>query len=143
MLYKRIVTAFFIFFMLLSIIQFTVPHIIGFDGYFNIKAADIIKKEGLIKEFPWAEHTILAENYADVQFFFKILLISFTFFDLEFGAKIASILFAAACFSVFYFFLLKNDIKYAFFWALLYLFSSANLMYRFMETRQLPLAIAL
>jgi len=143
MLYKRIVTAFFIFFMLLSIIQFTVPHIIGFDGYFNIKAADIIKKEGLIKEFPWAGHTILAESYSDTQFLFRVFLIPFTFFDLEFGAKIASILFAAICFTVFYFFLLKNDIKYAFFWALLYLFSSANLMYRFMETRQLPLAIAL
>ena len=140
---KKIIIAFALFLMLFSIIQFTVPAIIGFDGYFNIKAADIIKKEGLIKEFPWAEHTILAENYADVQFFFKILLISFTFFDLEFGAKIASILFAAACFSVFYWFLLKNKIKNAFFWTLLYLFSSANLMYRFMEARQLPPAIAM
>ena len=143
MLNKKILIAFILFLMLFSIMQFTVPNIIGFDGYFNIKAADIIKKEGLIREFPWAEHTILAEDYADVQFLFKILLISFTFFNLEFGAKIASILFAAACFSVFYWFLLENKIKHAFFWTALYLFSSANLMYRFMEARQLPLAISM
>jgi len=123
--------------------QFTAPNIIGFDGYYHIKAADIIKKQGFIKEFPWAKHTILSDSYADIQILFRILLIPFTFLPLIFGAKLASILFSTAAFIVFYWFLDKNKIKYPFFWSLLYLFTSANLMNRFLLPRQMPLVIAL
>jgi len=123
--------------------QFTVPNIIGFDGYYHIKTADIIKQEGFIEEFPWAKHTILSDNYADIQILFRLLLIPFTFFDLNFGAKVASVLFSAIAFIVFYWFLTQNKIKYAFFWSLLYLFTSAHLMNRFLLPRQMPLVIAL
>ena len=122
--------------------QFTVPNIIGFDGYYHIKTADIIKKEGFIREFPWAEHTILSENYADIQVLFRIFLIPFTFFSLSFGAKIASVLFAAACFIIFYWFLTENKIRYPFFWSLLYLFTAESLMYRFLLAREMPIAIS-
>jgi|TARA_B100002003_G_C14147363_1_gene551785 MFS family permease len=139
---KKIVLAFVVFLIIFSILQFTVPNIIGFDGYFNIKAADVIKEEGLIREFKWTEHSILSNEYADLQFLFKILLIPFTFFSLGFGAKIASIIFAALSFTVFYWFLDKNNIKYPLYWAFLYLFSSIWLIDRFLLTRPLPLAIA-
>ncbi len=129
--------------ILLSIMQFTVPNIIGFDGYYHIKATNIMKNEGFIKEFPWAKHTILSDNYADIQLLFRFLLIPFTFFGLNLGAKLASVLFAAIAFTVFYWFLAQNKIKYPFFWTLLYLFTSEFLMYRFMLPRQMPLVIAL
>ena len=123
--------------------QSTVPNIIGFDGYYHIKSADIIKEEGFVKEFPWAKHTILSENYADIQILFRILLIPFTFFGLTLGAKLASILFSAIAFIIFYWFLNKNRIRYPFFWSLLYLFTSSALMFRFLLPRQMPLVIAL
>jgi len=120
-----------------------VPNIIGFDGYYHIKVADIIKEQGFIDEFPWAKHTILSNNYADIQILFRIILIPFTFFGLESGAKIASIIFAAIAFIIFYWFLTENKIKYPFFWTLLYLFTAESLMYRFLLPRQMPLVIAL
>tara|TARA_Y100000310_G_scaffold241784_1_gene245886 strand:- start:50804 stop:52183 length:1380 start_codon:yes stop_codon:yes gene_type:complete len=123
--------------------QSTIPNIIGFDGYYHIKSADIIKEEGFVKEFPWAKHTILSENYADIQILFRILLIPFTFFGLTLGAKLASILFSAIAFIIFYWFLNKNRIRYPFFWSLLYLFTSSALMFRFLLPRQMPLVIAL
>ncbi len=141
--YKKLILVFFVFIIILSVMQFTVPNIIGFDGYLHIKAADIIKQRGFIEEFPWAKHTILSDNYADIQLLFRVLLIPFTFFGLEFGAKMAAILFGAVCFTVFYWFLTENKIKYAFFWAMLYLFTAESLMYRFMLPRQMPLVIAL
>jgi len=141
--YKNLFLVFIIFLIILSIMQFTVPHIIGFDGYSHIKTADIMKKEGFFKEFPWATHTILTNNYADIQVLFRLLLIPFTFLGLELGAKIASIIFSAAAFTVFYWFLIENRIKYAFFWSLLYLFTAASLMQRFLLPRQMPLVIAL
>jgi hypothetical protein len=143
MLSRRLIAVSILFLVILGIMQFTVPNIIGFDGYYHIKAADIVKKQGFIKEFPWAKHTILSDNYADIQILFRILLIPFTFFDLNFGAKIASVIFSAAAFIIFYWFLDKNKIKYPFFWSLLYLFTSESLMYRFMLPRQMPLVIAL
>ena len=139
----RIAIIFVIFFILLSMMQFIVPNIIGFDGYWHIKSAELIKQQGFIKEFPWATHTILANNFADIQVLYRILLIPFTFLGLELGAKIASILFSALTFTVFFWFLNENRIKYAFFWTLLYLFTSVSLMQRFLLPRQMPLIIAL
>ena len=140
---KKIILVFFVFLVILAIMQFTVQQIVGFDGYLYIKTADIIKQEGFIKEFPWAENTILADNYADNHMLFRVLLIPFTFFGLELGAKLASVFFGAICFTVFYWFLIENKIKFAFFWSLAYLFTAESLMYRFLLTREMPLAIAL
>ncbi len=139
----RIIFTFIAFLIIFSIMQSTIPNIIGFDGYYHIKSADIIKEEGFVKEFPWAKHTILSENYADIQILFRILLIPFTFFGLTLGAKLASILFSAIAFIIFYWFLNKNRIRYPFFWSLLYLFTSSALMFRFLLPRQMPLVIAL
>ena len=140
---KKALLVFIAFITILAIMQFTVPNVIGFDGYYHIKAADIIKKEGFIKEFPWAKYTILSENYADIQLLFRIFLIPFTLLGLNLGAKIASVVFAAIAFTIFCWFLAQNKIKYPFFWPLLYLFTSEFLMYRFMLPRQMPLVITL
>ena len=37
---NKIIIASVIFLVLFSVMQFTVPHIIGYDGYFNIKSAE-------------------------------------------------------------------------------------------------------
>ncbi len=140
---KKIAYAFFLFLILFGIMQFTVPNIIGFDGHFHIKIADLIKEKGFFKEFPYTQNSILSERYADIQVLFRIILIPFTYLGLNFGAKIAAIIFASICFTVFYWFLAENKISYAFYWTLLYLFSSVALMQRFLLTRQMPLAIAL
>ncbi len=139
----RIAAVFLLFALLLSLMQFTVPNIIGFDGYYNIKAAEIIKENGFVKEGIAPENTILNKNYADIQLLFRILLIPFTFLGLELGAKIAAVLFAATAFAVFFWFLAENRVRYAFFWSLLYLFTSEALMYRLMLPRQMPLVISL
>jgi len=140
---NKIIFVSLIFLVILSLIQYIIPNIVGFDGYYHIKTADIIKKEGFIKEFPWAKHTIFANNYADIQILFRILHIPFTFLGLELGAKIASIIFGTSAFVIFFWFLRDNKIRYPLFWTLLYLFTSANLMNRFLLPRQMPLVIAL
>src|SRR3989338_7747866 len=113
---KNIIIASTIFLLIFSIMQFIVPDLIGFDSYYHIKAADIIKKQGFVKEFPWAAHTILSDNYADIQVLFRILLIHFTFFGLALGAKLSSVIFSAICLAIFYWFLIENKIKHPFFW---------------------------
>ena len=141
---KKIALAFAIFLVIFSIAQFMSPYIIGFDGYYHIKAAEIVKEKGLIKEFPWAKYTVLSESYADIQFLFRLLQIPFiAFFGLNLGAKISAALFAAVAFALFYWFLRSSKIKFPLFWSLLYAFASVELMYRFLLGRQMPLAISI
>lgn len=140
---KKIILVFLVFILIFSIMQFIVPQIIGFDGYIHIKAADIIKKEGVIKNFKWTKESILSQNFADTHLLFRIILIPFTFFGLNSGAKIASILFGATCLTVFYWFLCENKIRYAFFWTILYLFSTESLMYRFLLPRQMTIFVTI
>lgn len=141
---KKTSLAFAVFLLIFTIAQFMSPYIIGFDGYYHIKAAEIVKENGLLKEFPWAKYTILSENYADIQFLFRLLQMPFiAFFGLSLGAKISAALFAALAFTIFYWFLYNSKIKFPLFWTLIYAFASAELMYRFLLGRQMPLAISL
>lgn len=141
---KNTALAFALFLIIFSIAHFSYPYLIGFDSYYHAKAAEIIKENGLVKEFPWAKYTILSENYADIQFLFRLLLVPFiALFGLVLGAKVSSIIFASLAMAAFYWLLEKNNIKFPLFWPLLYFFTSAELMYRFLLGRQMPLAIAL
>ena len=138
---KGIFLVFILFLSIISIMQFRVAEIIGYDGWLHIKMAEIINEKGFIKEFPYTTESILRTNYADLQLLFRVLLIPFTYFGLILGAKIASILFASLCFTFFYWYLKKNSINYPLFWSSLYAVSSIDLMYRFLEPRAMPLAI--
>ena len=138
---KGLFLVFILFLVVISFMQFRVNEIIGFDGWMNIKMADIIKEEGFIQEFPYTTESILSTSYADLQLLFRIILVPFTFFGLMLGAKIASILFSTLAFTFFYWYLKKNNINYALFWVSLYAVSSVNLMYRFLLPKQMPLAI--
>jgi hypothetical protein len=126
---------------MISIMQFTVPEIIGYDGWLHIKSADLIRNNGFTKQFPYTTESILSQNYADTQFLFRVLLIPFTWLGLINGAKLASILFATLAFTFFYWYLKKNSINYPLFWTTIYAISSVNLMYRFLLPRAMPLAI--
>ncbi len=138
---KSILLVFLLFLIIISIMQFRVKEIIGFDGWLHIRMADILREEGFIKEFPYTTESILTEDYADLQLLFRILLIPFAFSGLINGAKIASILFATLAFTFFYWYLKENSINYPLFWTSLYAISSIDLMYRFLLPRAMPLAI--
>jgi len=138
---KSLFLVFILFLVVISFMQFRVDEIIGYDGWYHMKMADVVKEEGFIKEFPYTTESILADNYADLQWLFRVLLIPFTFFGLMLGAKIASVLFSALCFTFFYWYLRKNGVNYPLFWVSLYALSSVNLMYRFLLPRQMPLAM--
>jgi len=140
---KSLFLVFLLFLIITSIMQFRIAEIIGYDGYFHIKMAEITKTQGFIKEFPYTTESILADSYANLHLLFHIILIPFTYFGLMLGAKLASILFSSLCFTFFYWYLKKNKISFPLFWTSLYAIASVGLMYRFLEPRQMPLAILL
>ena len=117
----------FIFFYNL---QFTTTNIPGYDGYYHIKIAEILKNEGFIKKFPWLQMTDLKDHFVDQHFLYHILLIPFTYFGLIEGAKLSAVFFASAMVLTFYLFLKGTGIRFPFIWSLGLLSSSYPFLFR-------------
>lgn len=112
-------------------LQFSFPDLAGTDGYYHIKMAWVMRKEGLVPDFPWLPLTILnAREFYDHHFLFHVALIPFTFGDLIQGAKWASALFAALAFTVLWIVLRTQKVAFAFLWALALFAVSSAFLYR-------------
>jgi len=84
--------------------------------------AVLIRDQGVIRDFPWLQFTILKDYYTDHHFLYHLLLVPFvTFLDPLIGIKLATATFAAFLILTFYWFLEKFKIKSAFFYSLLIL----------------------
>lgn len=135
---ERITTVglFTLFLLLLATIQFATPNLVGTDGYFHIRFAQIMREQGIRPEFPWLPLTVLnAEEYADHHLLYHILLIPFTGGDLRLGAKWAAILFPAMAFVVGYRFLRSQGVSMAALWSLGFFALSQPFLYRLNMTR--------
>lgn len=112
-------------------IQFAVSDIPGFDGYYHIKIASLIRDQGLIKDFPWLEFPFGQNPFVDHHLLFHFLLIPFTFLrDLTVSAKMAAVTFATLMVTMFGLCLYRSSIKGSFIWVALLLASSTPFLYR-------------
>jgi hypothetical protein len=107
------------FLLVLYLIQFSTPNLVGTDGYYHIKFAYLMRMEGLKPDFPWLPLTILNPGeFSDHHFLYHVALIPFTFGDLILGAKWASVFFASLAFLSIWWLLCNQKIPYAGLWAL-------------------------
>jgi hypothetical protein len=103
-----------------------------------------MRTEGLKPDFPWLPLTILNPGeFADHHFLFHVLLIPFTFGDLVFGAKLASVLFASFAFLSIWWLLKSQNVSYAGFWALGLFAISEAFLYRMNMPRAQSLSLAI
>lgn len=124
-------------------IQFSTPNLVGNDGYYHIKMAEIMRLEGLKPAFPWLPLTILnPAEFSDHHFLFHVLMIPFTFGDLIIGAKWASIVFAAAAFISIWWLFRGQHIPFAGLWTLGLLAVSEAFIYRMSMPRTQSLSLA-
>lgn len=92
------------------------------DSFYHAKMAVLMRDQGIIRDFPWLQFTILKNYYADHHFFYHVLLIPFvTFFEPLVGIKLATATFAALLILTIFWFLSKFKIKGAFFYCFLLL----------------------
>src|SRR3989338_4123818 len=122
-------------------LQFTTTNIPGYDGYYHIKMAEIIKTHGIIKKFHWLQMTDLKEHYVDHHFLYHFLLIPFTYFGLIEGAKLSAVFFPSLMVLAFYLFLKKFDVKFPIIWSLLLLSSSHPFLFRMCLPRAPAIAL--
>ena len=123
---------------LLTLIQFGTSALVGFDGYYHLRMAQLIRTVGWLPEFRWLPLTILSPaNYYDHHFLYHLLLAPFAWGDpsaggaaaLALGGKIASILFASLAFTAVWIGL-RRHVRWAGIWTLGLFAVSEAFLYR-------------
>lgn len=127
----------------MAFIQFSTPNMPDNDGFYHIKMAWLMRTQGLKPNFIWLPLTILnAREFYDHHFLFHVFLIPFTFGDLHTGAKLASVLFSSVAFLAVWYLFQRQQIPYAWLWALALLGISDAFLYRMSITRAQSLSLA-
>jgi hypothetical protein len=138
------VSLFSIFMLVLYLIQFSTPNLVGTDGYYHIKFAYLMRLEGLKPGFPWLPLTILNPGeFSDHHFLYHVGLIPFTFGDLIQGAKWASVFFTSLVFLSVWWLFHSQNIPYAGLWTLGLLAASEAFLYRMSMPRTQSLSLAI
>jgi hypothetical protein len=119
------------------------PGLHGYDGYFHIRYAEVLRTEGISRSFPWWQETFLRDHWADKDFLYHVLLIPFTIGNLVTGAKVAAVVFASAAMGTVYLVLRALGATLPAAWSVGLLASSTMFVYRLGFTRPLVLAVAL
>ena len=126
----------------LAAVQFSTPNLAGNDGYYHIKLAQVMRQNGLHPPFFWLPLTILnARDYYDHHFLYHMLLIPFTFGDLRYGAKWASVIFPTLTFLVGWVLLRGQRVPLAWLWAMGFVAVSEAFLYRMSMPRAQALSL--
>ena len=135
---------FLLFFGTLALVQFGSPGLVGNDGYYHIKLADLIRTEGFKPPFDYLPLTVLnAEEFVDHHYLFHLLMVPFTFGDLRLGAKWVSVLIPALAFTAVWWLLKKRSVPYPALWAVGLLAVSEAFLYRMSMPRAQSLSLLL
>ncbi|MCC6175350.1 MAG: hypothetical protein IT305_08630 [Chloroflexi bacterium] len=131
-----------------SYVQWATPSIVGIDGYFHIRFAEIMRERGLgmflAVPFPWLQTTILnPAEFTDHHLLFHLLLTPFTFGDLRIGAKLAAVIFASSALLVVYQLMAEHRVKASLVWLIVALASAGPFLYRLSMTRRQSLTLLL
>jgi hypothetical protein len=132
-----------VFILFLTGVQFSTPALPGTDGYYHIRLAEVMSREGLRPDFPWLPLSILnAEEYSDHHFLFHVALIPFTWGDIRSGAKWSAVIFPLAAFLCLWWLLDRQRVPLSALWALGLMAVSEAFIYRMSLVRAQSLSLA-
>lgn len=124
--YVLIIVIAFSYFLLFQIY----PSFADPDSFYHVKVSELILEDGVIKDFPWLQFTVLKDNYIDQHFLYHVFLIPFiSLLGPVAGAKLANVMLTTAFTLIFYWFLRKNKIAYSFLFTIL-LLATTPLIFR-------------
>lgn len=90
------------------------------DSFYHVKMAVLIRDQGIIRDFPWLDLTILGQHYTDQHFLYHVALIPFvTWLPPLVGIKMATVVFGATLAAVCYWFLRQFGVRWAFVFVLI------------------------
>ena len=124
---------FVVAFVLLSLIQFASPNLVGVDGYYHIKVAQLLVTHGIPTPFPNLPFTIInQDDYFDMHMLFHVFQAPFTmlFDDLRLAAKVSVVFYAALTFTTMGWVLHRCGVRYPIIWVLLLFAVSSGFLHR-------------
>lgn len=124
-------------------IRWAGPAIYDGDGWYHVKYAEILGHEGISRTFPWFQESFLKDHFTDFNLLYHLILIPFTWGDPLTGARVASVLFAAATMTVFWGTVRALRVPWPALWAIGLVALAPELTYRLTYTRPLVGAIGL
>lgn len=115
------------------------------DGFYHIRHSQIYRTTGLFNtSFPWVQYSVINQYSADIWYGFHIFILPFTYFqDLTDGINWGASFVTALAASLFFLSLLKLKIRWPLLWLGVFLFASADLLYRITMLRPHPLSLGL
>jgi hypothetical protein len=115
------------------------------DAFYHFRHAALYAEgNGLSGQFPWIPYSVISKFSSDIWFGFHILLIPFAWIgDPVLGLQLAGVVITALCLFSVYLACVRLDIKAAYFWPFVFLFSSAFLLHRLTMLRPHVLSLGL
>ncbi len=142
----QLVAAFLCAFGTLAYIQFAGPDIVGTDGFYHIKVAELMRQSGVPVDFPWLQYTILdRDHYTDHHLLLHGFQVPFTalFTDLRLAAKWSAVTAAAVSFTVLVAMLWRYGVRLPLFWMVVLFAASSPFLYRMSMARGQSISLAL
>jgi len=143
--YKKHIWLSYVFIILFGLIFFGLMQanktILDPDGFYHIRIATLMLKDGIVKEFPWLVFTDLSTFYTDHHFIYHIILSLFiNFFEPIVGVKIATTFINTSFLFIFYSFLKNQKIQHIWLYIII-LLSSSPFLFRINLTKASSLSL--
>src|SRR6266568_5140312 len=133
---------FFVFLFITMSIQLYFPYPVDHDTSYHLAVARLIKKYGILHSFPWTQFSDQLDHYADKEFFFHLLFVPLSGFDLVTASRIVGTISGTVLLTTFYLILRLERVSLAGVWTIVPL-ASIDFVYRFAQVRPHLLSIAL
>jgi hypothetical protein len=131
-----------VFLVLTTLLQLYVPYPVDDDTAYHFTVGQLIRKYGILHDFPWTTFSLQHGQYADKEFFFHLLFVPIGGLGFVDAARLVGALAGALVLIVIYLILRKEQVPYAGLWALLPL-TCSEFVFRLALVRPHLISIAL
>ncbi len=135
-----------LFALVAGLLQLLTPVPWDADTAYHVAVSRLVARDGVLEAFPWTPFSWLADNYADKELLFHLLLVPISGLSWISAAKIAGTVLGAALLLVLFLVLRAESVPRAAVWTLVPLAASGAFVVRFALVRphllSIPLALA-
>jgi hypothetical protein len=132
-----------VYLLLVGAVHFYLVPFVEGDVPYHIAVGQLIRKHGILYDFPWTPFSWLADHYVDDRLLFHLLFVPLASLDWITAARIVGTLAGTAILMALYLILRAERIRFAGIWALMPLAGSVLFISRFLLIRPHLLSVAL
>ncbi len=117
--WRAVATWIVVFIVLTGLLQWFIPYPIDDDTAYHFCVSQLIRKYGILHEFPWTPFSWQFDHYADKEFLFHLLFLPLSGLGFVPAARLVGALAGALVLTTLFFILRAERVRFAGVWALL------------------------